>query len=173
MAPTRIEDTDFENLLESAKRNSVAQLLFKSARLWNQWALERLQAEMPEAETVSAARLQFREAHTRLLPFIDLQGTRITELAARLGHSKQAVSQLVKEMQTLGIVEVLPDPEDGRARRVCFSERGKAALLHGLGVLKQLEAELAQELGADQMAQLLSLLQRLLGVLELQQPPRS
>ena len=69
------------------------------------------------------------------------------DLAARVGVSKQAVGQLVDDLESMGVVERVPDPEDGRARRVRFTRRGFQALLHGVGVLDRLEQQLAAAIG--------------------------
>lgn len=158
-------EAPFEHQLETAKEASVAQLLFKAARLWNALAVAQIQTQ--------AGGEAFRLAHTALMPHLDLAGTRITELARRLGTSKQATSQLVKEMQALGLVEILPDPEDRRARRVCFSPLGQKALLNGLGLLQKMEKELAQDFGSADMASLQSLLSRLVTRLETGSPGQS
>lgn len=155
----------FEEELETAKSASVAQLLFKAARLWNTWAVTQIQAQ-PGGE-------HFRLAHTALLPHLDLAGTRVTELARRLGTSKQATSQLLKEMQQLGLVEIQADPADRRARRAFFSPQGRAALLHGLAHLQAMEQTLGQELGDADMATLQGLLSRLVNRLEAVAQPAS
>lgn len=130
---------DYSARLERAKRGSTAQLLFRCARLVNERALARLQAT-PGLEGL-------REAHLRLFPFIALEGTRLTDLATRLGVTKQAVSQLVADLEALGVLEKRPDPLDGRARLITFSERGREGLLHGLGLLAEVEGELRDALG--------------------------
>lgn len=142
--------------LEHLKQASVAQLLFRAARLWNEQAIRQLQQHQP------AARL----AHTAVLPHIDWQGTRITDLAARMGVSKQAASQVVQEMVRLGLLELQPDPTDGRARRVCFSPQGMQAMSEGLQTLAEMQQSLSASFGPDRMAQLLDLLQDLIPLLE-------
>ncbi|PKL75164.1 MAG: MarR family transcriptional regulator [Candidatus Melainabacteria bacterium HGW-Melainabacteria-1] len=145
--------------LDALKQASVAQLLFRAARLWNEQALLRLQQRYPTA----------RLAHTSVFPHVDWSGTRITELASRMGVTKQAASQLVQDMVGLGLLELHPDPDDGRAKRVHFSSLGVEALNEGLQILNQMQMEFSVELGCAEMAQLLALLQQLLPVLE-QQP---
>ncbi|MYT72828.1 MarR family winged helix-turn-helix transcriptional regulator [Streptomyces sp. cg28] len=49
-----------------------------------------------------------------------------TELAAHLGVTKQAASQLVDEMVRKGYVERRPHPHDARARLLVLTERGRA-----------------------------------------------
>jgi DNA-binding MarR family transcriptional regulator len=48
------------------------------------------------------------------------------ELAQRLGITKQAMSQFIRELQTRGYVEQVPDPSDTRAKLVRLTKRGIA-----------------------------------------------
>lgn len=147
----------FRQQLEAAKSESVAQLLFKAARLWNEQAITRLQRE---------SGFPVRVSHTQLLPHIDLDGTRQSELAARLGVSKQAVGQLVEELEVLGVLARIPDPADGRARLVVFTAAGRASMLSGLKLLTEMQQELSAEIGEQHMRQLHRALQRLVPALE-------
>lgn len=61
-------------------------------------------------------------AFARLAP----DGASVTELAAHLGVTKQAASQLVDEVVRKGYAERLPHPGDARARLVVLTERGRA-----------------------------------------------
>lgn len=61
-------------------------------------------------------------AFTRLAP----DGATVTDLAAHLGVTKQAASQLVDELARKGYVERRPHPGDARARLVVLTERGRA-----------------------------------------------
>ena len=65
--------------------------------------------------------------------------------------SKQAVGQLVNELESYGVVERVPDPSDGRARLIRFSEEGRKALLDGLKVLGVLEEEFTVIIGKRRM----------------------
>src|SRR5438128_764508 len=49
-----------------------------------------------------------------------------TDVAAHLGMTKQAASQLVDELVRKGYVERRPHPRDARARLVVLTERGWA-----------------------------------------------
>ncbi|MBE8476643.1 MarR family winged helix-turn-helix transcriptional regulator [Streptomyces justiciae] len=53
-------------------------------------------------------------------------GATVTELAAHLGVTKQAASQLVDELVRKGYVERQAHPGDARARLVVLTERGWA-----------------------------------------------
>lgn len=144
--------------LAKAKRESVAQLLFKCARLLNELAIGRARAR---------SGLDVRVAHTSLFPHIDLDGTRLTELAKRLGVSKQAAGQLVDEMVEMGVLERVADPEDARAKRIRFARRGGGlALMEGFAVLGELEKTIARELGKPRVEALHDTLLELLALLE-------
>ncbi|XXY44240.1 MarR family transcriptional regulator [Sorangium sp. So ce269] len=152
--------------LEQRKRASLGQLLLRSARLLDERAVARVARHAPGV----------RRAHTALMPYIDLEGTRLTDLAERARVTKQAVGQVVEELEAMGVVERTPDPDDRRAKRVRFTPRGLKALLHGLGVLQELEEELTGSLGEKQMASLkkgLTALLAALEALEAQEPPAS
>src|SRR5262249_29884323 len=114
---------------EAARDAATLQLLFKASRLANERALGRV-AEHPDGRRV-------RPAHTALFPHLDFEGIRLTDLARRAGITKQAAGQLVDDLVGAGMVERVRDPTDRRAKRIRFSRRGYAALMHGLGVLRE------------------------------------
>jgi DNA-binding MarR family transcriptional regulator len=143
--------------IEASKRVSAGHLLLKAARLVNERAIARIRAE---------ANPDFRTPHTALLPHIDFAGTRLTELAARVGTTKQAVGELVTELEAMGMVSREVDPADARARLVRFTARGRRALLHGLSVLAEIETELADELGRATLDRLRADLGKLIQALE-------
>ena len=101
-------------------------------------------------------------AHTDLLPHVDLEGTRATELAARSGMSKQAVGEVVRDLERQGYVERRPDPSDGRANLVCFTDAGWNFLRDASEVKREIEAEYAAALGAERVRLLRSSLNDLL-----------
>ncbi|HWO09800.1 MAG TPA: MarR family transcriptional regulator [Polyangiaceae bacterium] len=155
--PDLPEDADYRSRLEAAKRESTLQLLFKAARQLDERALERA-AQIP-------GRPRLRRSHTSLLPHIDLEGTRVTDLAERLGVSKQAASQLVDDLEAVGVLAREPDPSDARARRVVFTPLGRRGLLEGLELLGDMERELARAIGDESMDQLRQALRSILEVL--------
>src|ERR671910_1212228 len=52
-------------------------------------------------------------------------GTRLTELARRAGVTKQAMMVVVDDLEARGLVRRTPDPEDGRAKVVRLTARGR------------------------------------------------
>lgn len=153
-----MSSTRSDSALERAKAASLGQVLFKCARLLDEQALARVRERTG---------IGLRRAHTSLFPHIDLAGTRLTELAQRVGVSKQAIAPLVDELVEMGVVERIPDPDDARAKRIRFaSHRGRSGILAGLAVLAELEAELAAAIGKRKLTQLHALLVEVLRVLE-------
>ena len=150
---------------EVVRDAATLQLLFKAARLANERALARAASD--------PARPPVRAAHTALFPHLDFEGIRLTDLAARVGVTKQAVGQLVDDLARLEMVERVADPTDRRAKRVRFSRRGHAALLHGLGILREVEERLAAEVGRRRMRELHQTLKLVIASLErVPRPPR-
>lgn len=133
-SPTK--SSSFPARLEHAKRAATLQVLFRVARLCDTRARAHAQGTFP-----------LRPSHTALFPHLDLEGTRLGVLAERMGVTKQAVTPVVKELAELGVVELVPDPEDGRAKLARFTEPGMEGLLQGLQGLSALEAQLREEVG--------------------------
>lgn len=143
---------------EAARDASVSQLLMKAGRLVNERALARVPA--------SRGGLRLRPSHTALFPHLDFEGTRVSALAERLGVTKQAVSQLVGDLEAMGLLRRVPDPSDGRAKLVVFAEDGMATLMHGLRVLATVDAELEAALGERRHAALRKALTDVIAALE-------
>ena len=143
--------------LEAAKAGSWAQLLFQCARLINEHALAQVQHRTG---------LAIRPSHTSLFPYIDLEGTRPSVLAQKLGISKQAVSQMVDALCEMGVLERVPDPSDARAQLVRFSKQGRKGLLQGLARLGEIEAGLAAKVGRTDIKHMHATLLRLAAALK-------
>lgn len=135
----------FRRALEQAKRGSASHGLIKAGRLVDTLCLGRAR------ERFGA---DLRPAHLRLFPHIDLEGTRVTVIAERLGSTKQAVAVLVDELETMGVLRRVPDPHDARARLVQFANRPGRSLLDGMGVLAEFDEELERCLGAPRLRRL-------------------
>lgn len=66
-----------------------------------------------------------RPVHRSIIRDILVEGLRPTELATRLGLSKQAVNDILRELETKGYISLEPDPADGRAKRIVVTDRGR------------------------------------------------
>ena len=99
-----------------------------------------------------------RLPHMAVLQFPGPDGARPTTLAERAGMSKQAMNQLLGSLETLGYLKRADSTDEGRARVVRFTPRGRAAYAKIHEILRTIEAEWSAELGARNFAQLKELL---------------
>jgi len=112
-------------------------------------ALMARDVDVPLALSNLAAREQVSAAHIHITRHLALQGSRLTDLAASAGMSKQAMGDLVDQCAAWGLVTRDPDPRDARARRVRFTPTGLAWLQAFKDAVARAEAEFRTEVGAD------------------------
>ena len=105
--------------------------------------------DVPLALSNLAARAQISAAHIHITRHLELKGTRLTDLAARAGMSKQAMGDLVDQCEAWGLVARSPDPRDARARLVQFTPTGLLWLHAFRDAVTQAEREFRQEVGHD------------------------
>jgi DNA-binding MarR family transcriptional regulator len=74
-------------------------------------------------------------------------GTRLTELARRAGVTKQAMMIVVDELEVRGLVRRTPDPEDGRAKVVRLTARGRTFAAECRRAVAAVEARTRRTLG--------------------------
>jgi DNA-binding MarR family transcriptional regulator len=80
------------------------------------------------------------------------QGMRMSELAERLQLTPGAVTQLVDQLQRLGLIERVPDPSDRRAVRVRPTAAAEAGYEAGRRLLAGREAEWERLVGSRRWA---------------------
>lgn len=85
---------------------------------------------------------------------LDPGGVSQSELARRIGVTRQAIFQTVKELVEIGLVELLADPEDGRARLVFLTDAGRRNVAAALEAFDHLEGVLARRIGARRVVEL-------------------
>jgi DNA-binding MarR family transcriptional regulator len=127
-----------------------------------------LQQLAREFERRARGTLQAR-GHTELLPshqvvFAGLgrDGTRLTVLAQHAGMTKQAMGQIVDDLEQLGYVERTPDPNDGRAKIVRFTAAGLDFVCDASEMLDEIWGEYCALVGEQQLDQLQQTLLELL-----------
>jgi DNA-binding MarR family transcriptional regulator len=103
--------------------------------------------------------IAFRHGH--VLRFIDESGARVTDLSARAGVTKQAIGDLVSELERMGYVERVPDQRDRRAKTVRLTSRGTAAQSAGRRILADIDAEWRTCLGDEALTGLRETLERI------------
>lgn len=143
-----------ETELLRLRQPSLGRLLLKTNRFFSNSALTRLR---------QYGYLNLSLAHTTLLPFLSLDGSRITTLTEKTGLTKQSVSQLVIELEQHGYLERIPDPKDRRAILVRFTDSGWRLCQTAFKVTQEVEEEFEHILGTQNLALLKDLLESVLG----------
>lgn len=105
--------------------------------------------EVPLGLAHLAERDQVGAAHVHITRHLSLRGSRLTELAAHAGMTKQAMGDLVLQCEAWGLVQREPDPLDRRARRIVFTPTGLQWLGAFRRAVAQAEAEFQGQVGPD------------------------
>jgi DNA-binding MarR family transcriptional regulator len=96
-----------------------------------------------------------REGYGCVFGFIDIDaGSRLTDLAERSGLTKQAVSEVIPELEALGYLTREPDPRDRRAKIIKLTPKGRDACLTGRRLFAEIEAEWAEQFGDELLSAL-------------------
>jgi len=85
---------------------------------------------------------------------------RPSEIAQRMGVTRQAVHQTISELVQSGFLKLENDPTDKRAKVVGFTAEGLKLAYDALKSLREVEAELAARLGEESVAALRDILLR-------------
>lgn len=101
---------------------------------------------------------ELRLPHMAVLNFPGPDGIRPGTLAERAGMSKQAMNQLLRSLEGLGYIARSDAPDEGSARIIYFTRRGRAAFSKVVDILRDIEREWSAELGPKRFAQLKELL---------------
>jgi DNA-binding MarR family transcriptional regulator len=110
-------------------------------------AFRVVDAQVNEAlEARGASDLSPRRATAILL--IDKKGVRLTDLAARAGITKQAMMQVVNDLDRMGLVIRAPDVRDARAKMVRLTTRGQAERAEAAKAVAAAEQRIRRKLGA-------------------------
>lgn len=112
--------------------------------------VESMHAALP-----AAGYADIRPSHSLgVFRVIDPEGTRPGELARRAGVTPQAMAEFIRYLEERGYVERLPDPDDGRARIVKLTPRGRDASRAAREAFAALEAAWETKLGPRRVNQL-------------------
>jgi DNA-binding MarR family transcriptional regulator len=107
------------------------------------------------AKRVEAAGFRdIRPGHGCVFGTIDPQGSRLTDLAQRANMTKQSVGEATSDLEQRGYVERVPDPDDGRAKIIRLTERGREARAIGRRFIDDIEREWAERYGEERVAAL-------------------
>ena len=103
---------------------------------------------------------ELRLPHMAVIQYPGPDGVRPGALAERAGISKQAMNQLLGSLEELGYIERSDSREEGRARLVHLTERGRVVCSKTREIVREIEREWRAELGSEEFDTLKRLLSR-------------
>src|SRR5918998_3837695 len=103
------------------------------------------------ARLAEAGYPELRPTHGCVFGTIGNGGDRLTALAERARMTKQAVGEVVSELEELGYVERVPDPDDGRAKIIRLTERGQASYELGYEIFASIQQGWEQRFGTERV----------------------
>ncbi len=117
---------------------SIGELLASSARVFSERTAAKIEARGHQG---------VRASHLAVVRNMEPDGTRISELARRAGMTKQAMGQLVRELETLRYVSLWQDPTDRRAKLVTYTETGQRLASDVADALSEVHSQFKTALG--------------------------
>jgi DNA-binding MarR family transcriptional regulator len=119
--------------------DNIGRLLLVAFAHWESRLLESLRA---------GGFTTLKLVHLTCLRYLDLDGTRIAELARRANLTKAGMGQIVTQCERLGFVTVTADAQDARAKLVQFTKAGWSVIDANRLVIEATEAELKSRMGS-------------------------
>lgn len=110
-------------------------------------AFRRFEDELAAGLAAPREALGLRPVHDAVLAYLDADGTRPSVLAQRARLSRQAITQLVDELEELGVVARGPDPADGRAKIIHYTPAALEVFEASRDVIAGIEERWATALG--------------------------
>jgi DNA-binding MarR family transcriptional regulator len=141
-------------LARAWRRSNIGRRLNEAVRIFEARIIERLH---------EAGHTELSVTHINLTRNLDETGTRLTELARRASMTKQSMSELVDQVERTGLIERRPDPTDGRAKLVCFTDEGLAWLEAFRTALTVADREMRDQIGSEMVDLMVELLNTYVG----------
>lgn len=131
--------------IKSSNQTNLAQLLMRAFY----WTDEGLQNYIQKKGWPEITRAQS-------IIFVNIgEGvTRPSEIAARVGVTRQAIHQTLNELISLGYLTLESDPKDRRAKIIRYTEKGARLGLDAIAGLKHVETVLAERIGTGNVKML-------------------
>jgi DNA-binding MarR family transcriptional regulator len=155
-----ISSTDDDELLHKRQHN-LGRMLAELASYFHHRVLAHLHAHGYK---------DLRPSHLGILMNTSLEGTRQTILAQRTAISRQAVGQVVDDLEKLGYLKRIPDPSDARSVLIGFTQHGKQMLTTAMAGIDATEQAYAAIVGQRQATSLRRSLTKLVEALQIELP---
>jgi DNA-binding MarR family transcriptional regulator len=126
---------------EKPYRKPLIALVHDADRTFNQHMVEM---------THAAGRPEVKPSHNAVIAHLpSSMPRRAADLATAAGMTRQSMGELVRELESLGIVEMVPDPADRRAKLVSWTPEGLRMAGIGKRHLAVIEQRLESEFGEE------------------------
>lgn len=123
-------------------------------------ALDNLSRQLQE-RIKEAGFTDQRMAHNAVFAHIPPEGITLADLSRRAGMTKQAMSELVADLELKGYLTRRPDERDKRTKIIELSGRGWAAVRAALAAFEAIEQDLERDLGPRRLKELRRTLEQL------------
>ncbi|MET9513598.1 MarR family transcriptional regulator [Streptomyces sp. NPDC002994] len=122
----------------SKPAQNLPQLLVQAKRWFEDALLTSMQAAGERPVTAAQA---------AVFATLDEEGTSISELARRVGVTRQTAHQAVHSLIGMGLLEQVPDPASARSSLVRVTAEGARAHQRALATIAVIEGVLAERIG--------------------------
>ena len=123
-------------------------------------ALGNLMAESRE-QLLAEAGSELRPSQHRVIGHVPREGITVTELAERVGMTKQGIGQFVQQLTDSGHLRTTAHPQDKRLRIIRRTSKGDASVRQLAAVLAKLEKRWAERVGHARYRQFRDVLDQL------------
>ncbi|MFJ3669714.1 MarR family winged helix-turn-helix transcriptional regulator [Streptomyces sp. NPDC090106] len=134
-----------------AGRLNMPQLLGGARR----WFDEGLLAALEAARIAPVSTVQLH-----IFTVLDEDGTTVSELARRMGVTRQTAHQAVHGLVATGLLEQVPDPDSARRKLIRRTAEGRRTHERATALVDELERTLAGRIGAENVEALRAVLEQ-------------
>lgn len=128
----------YEQRLQSQRDHHIGRYLIELNKSFVAATLTHLQAHGFESVT---------SHHIHIIAQIDVAGTSIADVLKRSGVTKQSLSNILKILESNGLVQQVASEDDGRGKQVRFPGKGMSLLQVGLDAVHAVERQYATAIG--------------------------
>ena len=144
----------------AARTNNIVRGIYITHRYLNEWSLAKWEEDGWEG---------IRPDHLRLISIISLEALNINELSKRARVSKQAMSKMVNDLISKGLIAYETDATDSRSKIISITKEGIGFLEYFLKCKKVMEKKCEAFIGVKKTKQLTAILAELSeGILEME-----
>ncbi|WP_183407029.1 MarR family winged helix-turn-helix transcriptional regulator [Nocardioides marmorisolisilvae] len=90
---------------------------------------------------------ELQPLHNPVFATLPPEGARAVDMAHRAGITRQSMGEAIRDLAAHGIVEMVPDPADGRAKIVMFTEYGRKVASSGYSHIIEIDALVREKFG--------------------------